>query len=116
MKCDDPWFRPVDLNEAVASQLKVQIGDTVLLRVRKPSALSQDAVITPRSGATVAMRLLNQLGQSMTTLPTPAHLDSGAFESEIGLGSLQPSDYLIEITASSADKSAKVLVPIRITG
>src|SRR5438270_129617 len=33
------------------------VGDTVLLRVRKPTALSQDAVITPRSDAALALRL-----------------------------------------------------------
>jgi len=47
----------VVLNESLAAQLKVQVGDTILLRVRKPSALSQDAIISSRSDASVALRL-----------------------------------------------------------
>jgi len=51
----------VALNEALAAQLKVQVGDTVLLRVNKPTALSQDAVVTPRSDSSVALRLRVQV-------------------------------------------------------
>jgi len=47
----------VILNEALAAQLGVQAGDTVVLRVRKPSALSRDAPIAPQSGATAVLRL-----------------------------------------------------------
>src|SRR5207237_3664726 len=47
----------VALNEALATQLGVKLGDTILLRVRKPTALSQDAVISPRSESSVALRL-----------------------------------------------------------
>src|SRR5206468_13090407 len=36
------------LNEALAAQLRAKVGDTVVLRFHKPSALSRDAVITPR--------------------------------------------------------------------
>jgi len=47
----------VALNEALAGQLDAKIGDTVLLRVQKPTALSQDAIIAPRNESSVALRL-----------------------------------------------------------
>jgi len=45
------------LNEALQQQLSVKVGDTIILRVHKPSALSRDAVITPRDDTSVALRL-----------------------------------------------------------
>jgi putative ABC transport system permease protein len=47
----------VVLNEPLAQQLKVRPGDTVLLRVEKPSLLSRDAPISPQEDYSVAMRL-----------------------------------------------------------
>ncbi|MFN0069468.1 MAG: FtsX-like permease family protein [Limisphaerales bacterium] len=45
------------LNAALAQQLRAVPGDAVVLRIHKPSALSRDAVITPRDDASVALRL-----------------------------------------------------------
>jgi ABC-type antimicrobial peptide transport system permease subunit len=45
------------LNEALRDQLSAKVGDTIILRVHKPSALSRDAVITPRDDTSVALRL-----------------------------------------------------------
>ena len=45
------------LNEALARQLGVKPGDEIILRVRKPSALSRDTIITPRSDSSFALRL-----------------------------------------------------------
>ena len=45
------------LNAALARQLSVRVGDELVVRIHKPSALSQDAVITPRDGASVALRV-----------------------------------------------------------
>ncbi|MBL9128546.1 MAG: ABC transporter permease, partial [Verrucomicrobiales bacterium] len=47
----------VRLNRALAAQLSAKPGDTVVLRFAKPSAVSQDAVLSPRNEATVALRL-----------------------------------------------------------
>jgi len=44
-------------NEALARQLNCREGDEIILRVRKPGALAEDAVITPRDETTVAFRL-----------------------------------------------------------
>jgi len=56
------WSKPapggVRLNRALADQLSAKPGDTVILRFAKPSALSQDAVLSPRNEASVAMRLV----------------------------------------------------------
>jgi len=45
------------LNESLARQLRVREGDELILRVRKPSALPLDTVITPRDEIAVALRL-----------------------------------------------------------
>ena len=47
----------VALNEALARHLSAKPGDELVLRIHKPSALSQDAVISPRDGASVALRV-----------------------------------------------------------
>ena len=64
----------------------------------------------------VTLRLLNQLGESMSALPAPTQTPAGLFESEIGLGGLPPGDYLVEISATAADETARSLLAIRITG
>ena len=47
----------VILSDALARQLKATKGDTVLLRVQKPSLLSRDAPISPQEDLSLAMRL-----------------------------------------------------------
>ncbi len=47
----------VVLNGALASQLQCVAGDTVVLRVQKPSALSMDAAISTRNDDSEALRL-----------------------------------------------------------
>jgi putative ABC transport system permease protein len=47
----------VVLNRALATHLRVKIGDEVLLRVQKPSVLSREAPITPQQDSAVALRL-----------------------------------------------------------
>ena len=46
----------VVLNEALAGQLKAKAGDTILLRIEKPSLLSRDAPISPQEDFSVAAR------------------------------------------------------------
>jgi hypothetical protein len=48
----------VIINEALAAQLKAKVGDRLVFRVHKPSALSRDVPITPQSDASVALRLM----------------------------------------------------------
>jgi ABC-type antimicrobial peptide transport system permease subunit len=47
----------VILNTALASHLRVKVGDLVILRVHKPSLLSREAPITPQHDSAVALRL-----------------------------------------------------------
>lgn len=47
----------VVLNEPLATQLNASVGDTILLRVLKPSLLSRDASIAPQDDVAVAMRV-----------------------------------------------------------
>jgi ABC-type antimicrobial peptide transport system permease subunit len=44
------------LNETLATQLQARIGDTILLRFAKPSALAADAAISPRNEQSVSIR------------------------------------------------------------
>jgi putative ABC transport system permease protein len=48
---------PLILNQALATQLRARPGDELILRLRKPSALSQDAPLTPQSDSAIALRL-----------------------------------------------------------
>ena len=45
------------LNSNLASHLKVTAGDTILLRVGKPTALSSEVAVSPKSGLAAVMRL-----------------------------------------------------------
>lgn len=47
----------VALNEALAAQLHAKAGDTILLRVQKPSLISRDAPISPQQDTSIALRL-----------------------------------------------------------
>lgn len=53
----EPAADAVILNQPLAEQLHAQPGDTVLVRVQKPQALSPDAPLAPEEDATVALRL-----------------------------------------------------------
>ncbi len=45
------------INQALAEQLGTERGESIILRFAKPSALSQDAVMTSRNDAAAALRL-----------------------------------------------------------
>ncbi len=45
------------VNLALARQLSLKVGDELVIRVPKPSAISQDAIISPRDDASLAFRL-----------------------------------------------------------
>ena len=47
----------VRVNEELARQLGVRVGDSVVLRANRPSALSRDVIIAPQSDAALVMRL-----------------------------------------------------------
>lgn len=53
----EPAPDAVVLNQPLAEQLRAHPGDTVLVRVQKPQALSPDAPLAPEEDATVALRL-----------------------------------------------------------
>src|SRR5207302_6919461 len=60
----DPWivgdWRGGDsalVNGTLARQLNARVGDEIILRIRKPSALGLDAAITPKTGNMVSTRL-----------------------------------------------------------
>ncbi len=54
-----PWLagNEVFINEPLAAQLQAKPGDQVLVRVRKPGLLADDAAITPKDEHSVVLRL-----------------------------------------------------------
>jgi putative ABC transport system permease protein len=52
-----PAAEEVVLNRALAEQLGARIGDTLVLRVEKPSRLSREAPITPQGDSSVGLRV-----------------------------------------------------------
>ncbi|MBN8247377.1 MAG: FtsX-like permease family protein, partial [Verrucomicrobia bacterium] len=52
-----PAGEAVWLGDPLATQLGASVGDELVLRIHKPSALSRDAVLTPRDDQSVALRL-----------------------------------------------------------
>jgi ABC-type antimicrobial peptide transport system permease subunit len=60
----DAAFQPalatgeVALNTRLAEQLRARPGDTVVLRVARPSGLSRETPLSPQADATVALRLM----------------------------------------------------------
>lgn len=52
-----PMSDGVALNEALAEQLNVEVGDTVVLRVTKPSSLPRDVPLTSEADAVAALRV-----------------------------------------------------------
>jgi putative ABC transport system permease protein len=47
----------VALNQRLAQHLDVEVGDTILIRFARPSALSREAAISPQDDASLALRL-----------------------------------------------------------
>ena len=64
----------------------------------------------------LTVRLLNRVGEALATLAEPGRVSDTTFDIEVGLGSLPPGDYLIEISAASATEAAKTLLGIKVTG
>ncbi len=59
-KIPDQTFRgenAIALNASLAEQLNAKVGDTILLRVQKPSLLSRDAPISPQQDSSTAFRM-----------------------------------------------------------
>jgi VWFA-related protein len=82
--------------------------------VRSERLLFRFQVLPP--AAAVTMRLLNQQGSAMAALPAPVKLADGSYEAELGLSSLAPATYLIEIAADAAGTKTRRLIAIRVTG
>ena len=53
----NPSAGEVILNARLAGQLKAKVGDTILLRVPKPSQLSRDAPLSPQEDYSLALRV-----------------------------------------------------------
>jgi ABC-type antimicrobial peptide transport system permease subunit len=56
--------RAAMLNETLARQLRVQVGDDIIVRSQKPTALGHEAVISPQSDAVTSLRL--KVGQILS--------------------------------------------------
>jgi hypothetical protein len=63
----------------------------------------------------VSLRLLNSQGESMAALPPPVRAGD-LFETELGLSTFPPGEYLVEIKAEAGDETATRLLAIRVAG
>ncbi|MEN9734272.1 MAG: hypothetical protein RLZ45_2267, partial [Verrucomicrobiota bacterium] len=66
----------VALSAALAEALRAKVDDELILRITKPSALSRDAVVTPRDDQSVALRL--QVSRILTPAEGDFSLTSGS--------------------------------------
>jgi VWFA-related protein len=64
---------------------------------------------------TVSATLLNRAGQKMADLPVAAAAAGGTHQIDLGLNTVPPGEYLVEITAKGASGEAKELVALRVT-
>jgi ABC-type antimicrobial peptide transport system permease subunit len=75
------------VNETLAQQLSLRPGDVIVVRVRKPSALALDAVLSPRDQDSVALRL------AVAAVATPEML--GDFS--LSVGQLPPANLFVPV-------------------
>ena len=64
----------------------------------------------------LTLKLLNRSGDVMAPLPAPAKRAENSFEFDLGLSSLPPGDYMIEIQAEVGGDTTRSLLAIRVTG
>jgi len=58
--------------------------------------------------------LMNRAGQKMADVPVTAAPAGGTHQIDLGLASIPPADYLVEITVKSGSGDVKELVPLRV--
>jgi VWFA-related protein len=58
--------------------------------------------------------LLNRSGQKMSDVPVTAAAAGGTHQIDLGLASIAPAEYLLEVTVKGAAGEAKTLVPFRV--
>jgi VWFA-related protein len=63
----------------------------------------------------LTMRLLNALGDTMSTFPPPERKADGTYDVPFSLGGLVTGSYLIEIETSTSDLKSRVIVGFKIT-
>lgn len=64
--------------------------------------------------ATPTAALLNRTGEKRADLPVTAETIGGTHKIDVGLGSIAPGEYLIEVTATGATGETKELIPLRV--
>ena len=63
----------------------------------------------------ITVRLLNSLGDAMSTFPTPDRKPDGSYDLLFSLGPLVTGSYMIEIESATSDLKSRVLVGFKIT-
>ena len=62
----------------------------------------------------VTIRLLNALGDTMSTVPTPQATAEGTYDVPLSLGGLATGNYIVEIESAAGEQKSRVLVGIKI--
>ena len=65
---------------------------------------------------TVTVRLVNSVGETMSTFPPPEVRPDGTMEVPFSLGGLVTGSYLIEIEAASSDLKSRAVIGFKISG
>jgi len=102
-------FRALETDPQAVPVAAREFSRTERLIIRVPA-------YAPDGGPRVTARLMNRLGQSMRELVVePPSIPGGRFQIDLPLAGLAPTEYLIELTASSPAGEAKDLVGFRVT-
>jgi VWFA-related protein len=62
----------------------------------------------------VTAAILNRAGQKMVDVPVAAATAGGTHQIDLGLASIPPGEYVVEITVKTASGEARELVPLRV--
>jgi VWFA-related protein len=63
----------------------------------------------------IALRLLNRIGDTMSTLPDPVRSADGTYQMDLALGGLAAGEYLIEIEAVTETGKTRALIAFTVT-
>ena len=102
-------FRAVDADPHAAPVAAREFSRTEHLIVRFPA-------YAPDGAPRVSVRLMNRIGQPLRDLPVEAPDSAGGrYQADLQLANLAPSEYFLELSASSAAGEAKDLIGFRVT-
>ena len=74
-----------------------------------------DTYVEGTETPTVTAQLLNRTGQKIADVPVSAAAAGGTHQIDLGLNTIPPAEYLVEITAKTPGGEVKELIALRVT-